>query len=177
MAKIVIIGAGSHVFASRFITDIHILSQLKTDNYHWDIAAGRWRDNGICKKNVEQTNSNTIIESPLTAAIGKPDYVLITISRRATSFLIKDGTIHWNMAWIGGYGLYRFRRSFPIHNGTSRRFWYLPWYGRTLPNALLLNYTNPMATISWSVNDYTKIKNVASATASSVPPKHRNIHR
>ena len=28
------------------------------------------------------------------------------------------------------------------------------------PNALLLNYTNPMATISWSINDYTKIKNV-----------------
>jgi alpha-galactosidase len=28
------------------------------------------------------------------------------------------------------------------------------------PKALLLNYTNPMATISWSVTDYTKIKNV-----------------
>jgi alpha-galactosidase len=28
------------------------------------------------------------------------------------------------------------------------------------PDALLLNYTNPMATISWSVNDYTKIRNV-----------------
>jgi len=28
------------------------------------------------------------------------------------------------------------------------------------PDAWLINYTNPMAMITWAVNDYTKIKNI-----------------
>jgi len=28
------------------------------------------------------------------------------------------------------------------------------------PDAWLMNYTNPMAIISWAIDDYTKVKNV-----------------
>ena len=33
------------------------------------------------------------------------------------------------------------------------------------PNAWLLNYSNPMAIITWAINDYTRVKTLACATA------------
>ena len=40
------------------------------------------------------------------------------------------------------------------------------------PNAWLMNYTNPMAIISWAVSDYTRIKMLVYATVFRIPLTH-----
>ena len=165
MAKIVIIGAGSHVFASRFITDIISYPELRDGTITlMDIAAEPLAlTTAFAKRIVEQNKFNTKIESTTDRrkALEGADYVLITIKVGGGHHLdierdisLKYGLDQGDMACIGSGGAFDSIRHIPPILDICHDMEEL------CPNALLLNYTNPMATISWSVNDYTKIKNV-----------------
>jgi alpha-galactosidase len=165
MAKIVIIGAGSHVFASRFITDIISYPELRDGTITlMDIAEGPLAlTTAFAKRIVEQNKFNTKIESTTDRrkALEGADYVLITIKVGGGHHLdierdisLKYGLDQGDMACIGSGGAFDSIRHVPPILDICHDMEEL------CPNALLLNYTNPMATISWSVNDYTKIKNV-----------------
>ena len=165
MAKIVIIGAGSHVFASRFITDIISYPELRDGTITlMDIAAEPLAlITAFAKRIVEQNKFSTKIESTTDRrkALAGADYVLITIKVGGGHHLdierelsLKYGLDQGDMACIGSGGAFDSIRHIPPILDICHDMEEL------CPNALLLNYTNPMATISWSVNDYTKIKNV-----------------
>jgi alpha-galactosidase len=165
MAKIVIIGAGSHVFSSRFITDILSYPELREGTITlMDISPGPLAlATAFARRLVEQNKFNTKIESTTDRrkALEGADYVLITIKvggvyhldiERAIS--LKYGVDQGDMACIGSGGAFDSIRHIPPILDICHDMEEL------CPHALLMNYTNPMATISWSVSDYTKIKNV-----------------
>ncbi|MFY9814499.1 MAG: alpha-galactosidase [Dehalococcoidales bacterium] len=165
MAKIVIIGAGSHVFASRFITDIISYPELREGTITlMDIAAEPLAlTTAFAKRIVEQNKFNTKIESTTDRrkALEGADYVLITIKvggghhlDKERDISLKYGLDQGDMACVGSGGAFdSIRHIPPILDICSDM-------EELCPHALLLNYTNPMATISWSISDYTKIKNV-----------------
>jgi alpha-galactosidase len=165
MAKIVIIGAGSHVFSSRFITDILSYPELREGTITlMDISKEPLElATAFARRLVEQNKFNTKIESTTDrrVALDGADYVLITIKVGGVYHLdiereiaLKYGVDQGDMACIGSGGAFDSIRHIPPILDICHDMEAL------CPNALLMNYTNPMATISWSVSDYTKIKNV-----------------
>jgi alpha-galactosidase len=165
MTKIVIIGAGSHVFSSRFITDIMSYPELREGTITlMDIAQGPLDlATAFAKRLVEQNKFNTKIESTTDRrkALLGADYVLITLKVGGVhhldterSIALKYGVDQGDMACIGSGGAFDSIRHVPPILQICHDMEEL------CPNALLLNYTNPMATITWSVNDYTKIKSI-----------------
>ena len=165
MAKIVIIGAGSHVFSSRFITDILSFPELREGTITlMDIAPGPLElATAFARRLVEQNKFNTKIESTTDRrkALEGADYVLITIKVGGVYHLdieraiaLKYGVDQGDMACIGSGGAFDSIRHVPPILDICHDMEEL------CPNALLMNYTNPMATITWSINDYTRIKNV-----------------
>ena len=165
MAKIVIIGAGSHVFSSRFITDIVSYPELREGTITlMDIAQGPLDlATAFARRLVEQNKFNTKIESTTDRrkALAGADYVLITLKVGGVhhldterSIALKYGVDQGDMACIGSGGAFDSIRHVPPILQICHDMEEL------CPNALLLNYTNPMATITWSINDYTKIKSI-----------------
>jgi alpha-galactosidase len=165
MAKIVIIGAGSHVFSSRFITDILSFPELREGTITlMDIAPGPLElATAFARRLVEQNKFNTKIESTTDRrkALEGADYVLITIKVGGGHHLdieraitLKYGLDQGDLACIGSGGAFDSIRHVPPILDICHDMEEL------CPNALLMNYTNPMATITWSLNDYTRIKNV-----------------
>jgi alpha-galactosidase len=165
MAKIVIIGAGSHVFSSRFITDILSYPELREGTITlMDIARGPLEmATAFARRLVEQNKFSTKIESTTDRreALEGADYVIITIKVGGGHHLdiereisLKYGVDQGDMACIGSGGAFDSIRHVPPILDICHDMEEL------CPNALLMNYTNPMAIISWSVSDYTKIKNV-----------------
>ena len=84
MAKIVLIGAGSHVFSSRLITDILSYPELRDSTIAlMDIAQEPLElSNAFAKRIVEQNKFNTKIESTTNRreALYGADYVFIIIA-------------------------------------------------------------------------------------------------
>jgi alpha-galactosidase len=165
MAKIVIVGAGSHVFSSRFITDIVSYPELREGTITLMDIAQEPLDlaTAFAKRLVEQNKFNTKIESTTDRreALAGADYVLITLKVGGVHHLdneraiaLKYGVDQGDMACIGSGGAFDSIRHVPPILQICHDMEEL------CPNALLLNYTNPMATITWSINDYTKIKSI-----------------
>jgi len=164
MAKIVIIGAGSHSFSRRLIPDLLYYPELRDstitlmdiDKEQLDLVTA------FTRKLVEQHGFRTRIESTLNRreALEAADYVIVTIK-------------------VGGWGVWQNQIEIAAKYG-------IDYYGATMgpgapfygvrqvpvildichdmeelcPDAWLINYTNPMAIICWVINDYTHIKNV-----------------
>ena len=83
MAKIVLIGAGSHVFCSRLITDILSYPELRDSTISlMDIAREPLElSTAFAKRIVEQNKFNTKVESTTNRreALDGADYVIIII--------------------------------------------------------------------------------------------------
>ena len=165
MAKIVIVGAGSHVFSSRFITDILSYPELREGTITlMDISKEPLElATAFAKRLVEQNKFNTKIESTTDRreALDGANYVLITIKVGGVQHLdterkiaLKYGVDQGDMATMGSGGVFDSVRHVPPILDICHDMEEL------CPDALLMNYTNPMAIICWAVNDYTHIKNV-----------------
>ena len=165
MTKIVIIGAGSHVFSRRLITDIVsypelrdcIISLMDIVQEPLDLIAA------YAQKLVKQHGFNTKIKSTTDRrkALSGADYVIVAIR-------------------VGGSQATKAEKEIPLKYGINQAIADTTgpggvFYGsrhvaaildichdmeELCPDAWLLNYTNPMAIISWAVSDYSRIKNV-----------------
>lgn len=179
MAKIVLIGAGSHVFSSRFITDIVSYPELREGTISlMDISKEPLElATAFARRLVEQNKFNTKIESTTDRreALDGADYVIITINagyqwkEADRAVTLKYGLDQGDTATMGPCGVFNGVRHVPPILDICHEMKEL------CPDAWLMNYTNPMAIISWSVSDYTRIKNVG--LCHSVPNTARTIAR
>jgi alpha-galactosidase len=163
MAKIVYIGAGSHQFARRLITDILCYPELRESTITlMDIAKDPLElITSFTRKLCEQQGFKTRIESTTDRrkALEGANYVITTIrvggqaaaqADRAVAekYELKTGNI------IGPIGVFDGAREVPVLLDICRDMEEL------CPDAWLINYTNPMAINSWAISDYSRIKNV-----------------
>jgi alpha-galactosidase len=165
MAKIVLIGAGSHVFSRHLITDIISYAALRDSTITlMDIAKEPLdRVNAFARKIIEQNGFHTKIESTTDRreALQGADYVIVTIQIGGSKSLqvdreiiLKYGVNQGVGDTLGPGGVFYGSRHVPVILDICHDMEDL------CPDAWLLNYTNPMAIISWAVSDYTCIKNV-----------------
>jgi len=165
MAKIVIIGAGSHIFARHLITDIVTYSDLRDSTITMmDISKERLDlITDFSKKLVNQQKFSTKIQSTLDRreALDGADYVISAI--RVGGFKVSQGDREIAAKYgvnegvgdtIGPGGVFYGTRHIPVLLDICHDMEEL------CPNAWLMNYTNPMAILCWAVNDYTHVKNV-----------------
>jgi len=164
MAKIVLIGAGSHTFSRHLITDILTFPELRDSTISLMDIAQEPLDlmTAFARKLVEQNGFNTKIESTTDRrkALAGADYVFVTI--RVGKYqppLAKSPTAFYGVELgrgdtIGAGGVFYGARHVPVLLDICHDMEEL------CPNAWLFNYTNPMSIISWAVSDYTRIKNV-----------------
>ena len=165
MAKIVVIGAGSHVFSRNLVSDTLSYPELRDSTITlMDIDKGSLDlITAFAKKLVKQHGFRTQIESTIDRreALEGADYVVVTIRVGEWRVLQTDRAIPAkygvNQAvgdTLGPGGVFYGLRHIPAILDICRDMEEL------CPDAWLLNYTNPMAMICWAINDYTCIKNV-----------------
>ena len=164
MAKIALIGAGSHVFSSRLITDILSYPELRDSTISlMDIAKEPLElSAAFVKTIIEQNKFNTKIESTTNRreALDGADYVFIIINvgynlkEADRKITLKYGLDQGDTATMGPCGVFNGVRHVPPILDVAHDMEEL------CPDAWLMNYTNPMAIISWAISDYSKIKNV-----------------
>lgn len=165
MAKIVLVGAGSHVFARRLTTDILSYPELRSSS----ITLLDLKEEPLAlitafaKKLVSQHGFDAQIESTTNRreALEGADYVVLTIrvggaqSREVDIGIPAKYGVNQSVGdTIGPGGVFYGSRHIPAILDICHDM------EEICPDALLINYTNPMAMICWAVNDYTHIKNV-----------------
>jgi alpha-galactosidase len=165
LAKIVIIGAGSHVFTKNLITDFLSYPELRGSTISlMDIDRERLGlATAFAERLVEQHGLETVVESTTDRreALEGADYVVLSIrvggleaNRLDLEIPAKYGIIQGIGDTIGPGGVFYGLRHIPVILDICRDMEDL------CPEAWLLNYTNPMAMICWAVNDYSRVKNV-----------------
>ena len=178
MAKVVIMGAGSHIFSMRLITDILSYPELRDSTITlMDIDEGLLDPITVfAKKLVEQHGFSTQIESTTNRreALEGADYVIVTIRvgglqpwQADLEIAAKYGIEQAIGDTIGPSGVFYGLRHIPPILDICHDMEEL------CPDAWLINYTNPMAMIHWAINDYTHIKNVG--LCQSVPGTTRRL--
>jgi alpha-galactosidase len=164
MAKIVLIGAGSHIFSRHLITDILTYPDLRDSTITlMDIAPESLvLISEFAKKLVAQNGFNTKIESTTNRrkALDGADYVFVTIrvgERMGMSedrkIIVKYG-VEDSPDTIGAGGVFYGLRHAQVILDICRDMEEL------CPKAWLFNYTNPMVINTWIANDYSRIKGV-----------------
>jgi len=165
MAKIVIIGAGSHVFSRHLVTDIISFPELRDSTINlMDIDTESLElITAFTRKLVKQQNFNTKIESTtdLSEALKGTDYVITAIrvgglqaSQVEREIAAKYGIIECVGDTLGPGGIFYGLRNIPVILDICHHM------EKLCRDAWLMNYTNPMSMLCWAVNDYTCIKNV-----------------
>ncbi len=166
MPKITFVGAGSTVFAQNLIGDILAFPELAnaTISLH-DIDLERLRTTRIvAQKIAQQLGASPIVEATLDrrAALADADYVITMIQvggyKPATviDFEIpkKYGLRQTIADTLGIGGIMRGLRTIPVMLDIARDMEEL------CPDALHLNYVNPMAMICWALSRATVVKTV-----------------
>ena len=162
MAKIVLIGAGSHVFSRHLITDILTYPELRDSTITlMDIAPESLvLISAFAKKLVKQNGFNTKIESTTDrrAALEGANYVFVTIrvgermDMNADRKIVVKYGVEDSPDTIGGGGVFYGLRHAQVILDICHDMEEL------CPDAWLFNYTNPMVINTWAVNDYSRIK-------------------
>jgi alpha-galactosidase len=165
LAKIVIIGAGSHVFSRNLITDFLSYPELRNSTITlMDIDKERLSlIKAFAEKLVSQHDFETRVESTTDRqeALKDANYVIVSIraggfeaNRPDLEIPAKYGIKQAVGDTIGPGGVFYGLRHVPVLLDICHDMEDL------CPDAWLINYTNPMAMICWAMNDYSRIKNV-----------------
>jgi alpha-galactosidase len=163
MAKIVLIGAGSHVFSHRLITDVMSLPELRDSTISlMDIAKEPLELTEAFAKNLaKQNHFSTKIEATTDRreALDGADYVFAAImvgggalGHRDRQITLKHGLDSGDISTQGPCAIMASLRHIPIMLDICRDMEEL------CPDVWFLNYTDPMPPICWAINDYTPIK-------------------
>lgn len=165
MTKIVIIGAGSLVFASRLTTDILCVPALAASHLVYvdiDLDAldliERFARRAIAQEKLSATVETT---QDRRQALAGADYVITTYrvgGEKATALdleiPLKYGIDQAVGDTLGPGGVFYGQCHIPLLIDICRDMEDL------CPDALLINHTNPMAMLCWAVNRATRIRNV-----------------
>jgi alpha-galactosidase len=162
MAKIVLIGAGSHAFSRHLIPDILWYPELRDSTISlMDVNKDSLNlMTAFARKIVEQHRFNTKIEATTNRreALNGADYVIVSIEAGGWQNVLADLKITTQYeagdGWTGPAILFSSLRQIPVFLDICHDMEEL------CPNAWLLNYSNPMPLICWALNDHTRIKNV-----------------
>jgi len=165
LVKIVIIGAGSHVFSTNLITDFlsypefqdSTLSLVDIDKEALEMTTA------FTRKLIRQHGLEARLEATTDrkAALEGADYVVVSIrvgGLEANEFDLqipaKYGVMQGIGDTIGPGGIFYGLRHIPVLLDICHDMEDL------CPEAWLINYTNPMAMLCWAMNDYAHIRNV-----------------
>jgi len=165
MCKIVFIGAGSVVFASRLLTDIVYHSELRDSTIAlMDIDPERLKlVSEFARVLASKYAPNMKIESTLNRreVLKDANYVIVMIQvggleafELDINIPLKYGVNQEVGDTIGPGGVFRGLRTIPVLLDICYDM------ERSCPNALLINYANPMAINCWAINRMTKIRNL-----------------
>ena len=162
MPKIAFIGAGSHTFARRLVSDIltwpalqdSTLSLMDIDESKLETMAA------LARRMVAQLGTGAKVESTtdLRTALDGADYVTISIrvsdSRKHIEIPLRYGIDQAVGDTMGPGGTFYFLKNGPAVVNIAKTM------EEVCPDALLLNYTNPMVMLSWTVNAMTDLRYV-----------------
>jgi len=163
--KIVLIGAGSHVFAKNLITDILSYPELRNCTISLVDINKEALDltTAFAKKLIDQHKLETKLESTTDrrTVLEGANYVIVSIrvggldaTRMDIEIPAKYGVKQGIGDTIGPGGVFYALKHIPVLLDICHDIEDL------CPDALLINYTNPMAMLCWAMNDYSKVKNV-----------------
>ncbi len=159
MAKITIIGAGGYVFPLRLVADVLSFPALQDSNLTlMDIDAERLERNAkVVRELVNHHNLPAKIESTTDRrkALTHADYVIITFQVGGLDAykIDKDIPLKYGIDQavgdtLGPGGVFRFLRSAPAYKAIAEDMKEL------CPDALLINYANPMAMACWYLSSF-----------------------
>ncbi len=157
MAKIAIIGAGGYVFPLRLIGDLLSFPALRESTFSlMDIDLGRAeRTAAAARELVAHHRFPTRVEttSDRRQALDGADYVIVTFQVGGIEAYRLDVEIPRRYGidqtvgdTLGPGGVFRFLRSAPAYQAIASDMHAL------CPNALVINYANPMAMNCWLLN-------------------------
>jgi alpha-galactosidase len=160
MPKICLIGAGSTVFAQNILSDVLSNPELT----HCEIA--------LYDINLDRLSTSEVMTRRICGALGLHDVRILTTADR--SIALEDADFVILMMQIGGYkpatvidfeipkkfglrqtiadtlgigGIFRALRTIPVVLDIALDM------RRLCPNALMMNYVNPMAMVSWAMTE------------------------
>jgi alpha-galactosidase len=159
MPKITIIGAGGYVFPLRLVADILSFPELQGSSLTlMDIDGERLEKNAkVVRELVSHHNLPAKIESTTDRrkALTNADYVIITFQvggldayKIDKEIPLKYGIDQAVGDTLGPGGVFRFLRSAPAYKAIAEDMKEL------CPNALLINYANPMAMACWYLSSF-----------------------
>jgi alpha-galactosidase len=165
LVKIVLIGAGSHVFSRNLITDFlsypefrdSTLALVDIDQEALDMTTA------FAKKLIRQHSLKTrvVASKDRKPALEGADYIIVSIRVGGLEANIPDLAIPARYGvrqgigdTIGPGGVFYGLRHIPVLLDICHDMEDL------CPDAWLINYTNPMAMICWAMNDYSHVRNV-----------------
>jgi alpha-galactosidase len=167
MPKIAMVGAGSTVFAKNLMGDILSYPELAESHIAlMDIDADRLATSAIVGEKIKSALNNTKARitkhTDRREALKDADYVIVMVQvggykpSTVIDFEIpkKYGLRQTIADTLGIGGIFRALRTVPVILDIAKDMEEL------CPNALLINYTNPMAMLCWALNRATSIKNV-----------------
>ena len=164
--RIALVGAGSSVFARALIRDTYTFPALRDAELRlMDIDPVRLADTAAIAGRLREEYGGT---GPITAhddlpsALDGADFVITMFQvggyepATVTDFEIpkKYGLRQTIADTLGVGGIMRALRSIPVLNGIAEEM------ERSCPDALLMNYVNPMAPLVWAVAEATSIETV-----------------
>lgn len=164
--RIAFVGAGSSVFARALIRDTYTFPALRDAELRlMDIDPARLADTeAIATRLRAEYNGTGAITShtELPSALDNADFVVTMFQvggyepATVIDFEIpkKYGLRQTIADTLGIGGIMRALRSIPVLNEIAREM------ERSCPNALLMNYVNPMAPLVWAVTEATSIQTV-----------------
>lgn len=166
MSKITFLGAGSTVFAKNVLGDCMTVDVLQGFEFAlFDIDQERLKDSEKMLQNLKESLSSTVKIVAYTErkeALRDAKYVInaIQVGGYDPSTIIdfevpkKYGLRQTIADTIGIGGIFRSLRTIPVMMDFAKDM------EEVCPNALFMNYTNPMATLTGAMNRYTGIKTV-----------------
>lgn len=165
MPKIVFIGAGSLEFFQQLMIDVLSFPALADSEFHLvDINEKRLEyARRIGERIVKEKHlpAKVCATTERKEALPGADYVIITILSGGIEVISKDINIPLKYGvdqcigdTLGPGGVFRALRTIPVIIDICRDI------ERLCPEALVLNYTNPVAMLCWAMEEATKVKYV-----------------
>ncbi len=166
MPKIVFVGAGSTVFAQNLLTDILSLPDLShSEIMLYDIDHDRLQTSALVANRIQaQLTTSALISTSLDLrqALDEADYVItmFQIGGYEPSTVIdfeipkRYGLRQTIGDTLGIGGIMRAIRTIPVMLQLAKEMEVL------CPDALLLNYVNPMAMLCWAINESSKVQTI-----------------